>query len=131
MALKAEIFSKSLNNGNKFDLIITDFQMPGMNGVEMAREIKKLEKELGLDAPTIIVSSETHLICKECKRDMRLFDAILDKKSLNCDGRLAKEVEIALDFVIAKKVGSSKDIISCAKLLNINQNPGRPVPRLI
>lgn len=33
---------KKFNSGSKFDLLITDLNMPGMNGIEFIREVRKL-----------------------------------------------------------------------------------------
>lgn len=48
----AEQFLKEANRG--YDAIVLDFDLPGMNGLEL---IKKL-KELGIKTPVIIVSGE-------------------------------------------------------------------------
>ncbi len=41
-----------LLEGNQIDAVISDFQMPGMNGGELAAEIKRLKPQL----PVILVS---------------------------------------------------------------------------
>ena len=41
-APNAEEALKKFNNGTKFDLLITDLNMPGMNGIELIKEVRKL-----------------------------------------------------------------------------------------
>jgi len=41
-------------NSNKFDLIITDWNMPNMNGLEFICAVRKLDKEI----PIIMVTTE-------------------------------------------------------------------------
>ena len=40
--------------GNIFDLIISDVRMPGLNGVETVKQIKKLQAKLGQPNPQVI-----------------------------------------------------------------------------
>lgn len=42
---------------NKVDLMVLDYRMPGMNGAELAAEIRKLDKYRG--TPILMLSSET------------------------------------------------------------------------
>lgn len=46
---------------NRCDIVITDFQMPDMNGVEFCLEIKKRYPEL----PVILMSAMTHILDKQ------------------------------------------------------------------
>ena len=41
-APNAEEALKKFNNGAKIDLLITDLNMPGMNGIDLIREVRKL-----------------------------------------------------------------------------------------
>jgi two-component system chemotaxis response regulator CheY len=41
-APNAEDALKKFNNGTKIDLLITDLNMPGMNGIELIKEVRKL-----------------------------------------------------------------------------------------
>ena len=41
-APNAEDALKKFNNGTKIDLLITDLNMPGMNGIEFIKEVRKL-----------------------------------------------------------------------------------------
>lgn len=40
-----ELFRAAQRDGDPFDLVITDFQMPGLSGSDVARRIKKLSSE--------------------------------------------------------------------------------------
>lgn len=37
-----EMLGKSINGGDRIDLMITDFSMPGMNGAELAQQARQL-----------------------------------------------------------------------------------------
>ena len=41
-APNAEEALKKFNNGTKIDLLITDLNMPGMNGIELIKEVRQL-----------------------------------------------------------------------------------------
>ena len=41
-AANAELAMQKFNGGVKIDLLITDLNMPGMNGIELIREVRKL-----------------------------------------------------------------------------------------
>jgi len=61
-----------INKGKMFDLIITDMRMPEMNGIELAREIKKVSPKV----PIMLLSSvgdESH------SRHPELFSSVLTK----------------------------------------------------
>jgi signal transduction histidine kinase/ligand-binding sensor domain-containing protein/DNA-binding response OmpR family regulator len=60
-----------LRTDKEFDLVITDMQMPGMDGVELSRLIKEKNKKL----PIILLSS----IGNETKKNPELFIAVLTK----------------------------------------------------
>ena len=46
---------------NEIDLLILDIMLPGMNGYEITREIRKLEKETGIEkqVPIIAITANT------------------------------------------------------------------------
>lgn len=51
---------KKLNQNNVYDLIITDYNMPQMNGIELIKEIRKLSQ----DTFTVIISGSIDEIDK-------------------------------------------------------------------
>lgn len=53
-------------NGQKIDLMISDFKMPGMTGAELTKEVKS--KPQYKNMPVIILSSEKS---QQCKLDAR------------------------------------------------------------
>ena len=61
------ILSKSLNSNTVFDMILSDFQMPKMNGFQLVKEIKKMKSFKNI--PIIILTSMGMIgdskICKE------------------------------------------------------------------
>jgi signal transduction histidine kinase/DNA-binding response OmpR family regulator/HPt (histidine-containing phosphotransfer) domain-containing protein len=64
-----------LRRGDTFDLAILDMQMPGMDGLTLAREIRKLQAPIS-ELPLIMLTS---LGRSEIKEDMDLFVAYLNK----------------------------------------------------
>jgi CheY-like chemotaxis protein len=48
-----------------FDLVVMDLQMPGMNGIEATREIKKLRPELPVIAATANSFEDEEAACME------------------------------------------------------------------
>ncbi|MBN3752476.1 response regulator [Paraburkholderia sp. Tr-20389] len=63
----------------RVDLLITDLQMPGMNGVELARHVRASSGDSGHDVPIILLSANPDT--KLSDRDRTLFGAILVKTS--------------------------------------------------
>ena len=66
-------------DNDKFDVLVTDFRMEGMNGLELARKIH--DKHPGL--PVIIVTGygpiETGEDADACLQKQQLFPALLEK----------------------------------------------------
>ncbi len=65
-----------MKNHEKFDIIITDMEMPQMNGDELAAAIKKLDDYK--DVPVVVISS-SHKSASEIKNSKELFDAFITK----------------------------------------------------
>ena len=63
----------------KFDILVTDFRMDGMNGLELARKIHATSPEV----PVIIVTGYGHVDggkdVKDCLAKEQMFPALLDK----------------------------------------------------
>lgn len=63
-----------MDSENSFDILITDVQMPGLNGLELVTELE----ERGISIPVIIISGYTdHRIITSLKR--KGYDNILNK----------------------------------------------------
>lgn len=66
-------------NKQKFDLLVTDFRMEGMNGLELARQIHALNPQV----PVIIVTGYGPVDVGEdvnaCLQKEQMFPALLDK----------------------------------------------------
>ena len=43
---RARIWALSMLRAGRFDLLLADFAMPGMNGAELVREAKKIQPEM-------------------------------------------------------------------------------------
>lgn len=50
-----QLFMNRVEQQDRFDLIITDFGMPGMNGEEVAQQVKSISK----DTPVVLLSGWT------------------------------------------------------------------------
>ena len=59
---------------DRFDLVITDFSMPGMTGGELASRIKKLRP----DQPIIMATASIYII-EPANHPRHIVDCILDK----------------------------------------------------
>ena len=63
----------------KFDILVTDFRMEGMNGLELARKIHATEPNI----PVIIVTGYGHVEggkdVNACLQKEQMFPALLDK----------------------------------------------------
>jgi len=63
----------------KFDILVTDFRMEGMNGLELARRIHATEPNI----PVIIVTGYGHIDggkdVNACLQKEQMFPALLDK----------------------------------------------------
>jgi DNA-binding NtrC family response regulator len=66
-------------NREKFDMLVTDFRMEGMNGLELARQIHATNPEV----PVIIVTGYGHIDGGDdvnvCLPKEQMFPALLDK----------------------------------------------------
>ena len=74
----------------KFDLLVTDFRMEGMNGLELAKQVHATSPEI----PVILVTGYGPIDggrdVKECLSKDEMFPALLDKiKTYLGDGELA------------------------------------------
>ncbi len=54
---------------NNFDIILMDVQMPGMDGVEATREIRRIEQQNGVETPIPIIA----MTANKYSDDIRLF----------------------------------------------------------
>jgi two-component system NtrC family sensor kinase len=66
-------------NSEKFDMLVTDFRMEGMNGLELARQIHATNP----DVPVIIVTGYGHIEggddVSDCLPKEQMFPALLEK----------------------------------------------------
>lgn len=67
-------------NGEKFDMVLTDYYMPGMNGLELIRWVR--EKEQYKRLPVIVLTTESQR------------DVILQAKNAGATGWIHKPFEV-------------------------------------
>ncbi len=81
------------DKNNDFDLIISDYNMPYMNGLEVMEKISDILKSRNAQPPVILLysSSESHEITEGCKK-------------LNIDARLVKPVKMLELFALLNKL---------------------------
>ena len=60
----------SLFNQNSYDIIITDYNMPVMNGIEMINEIKKINNKI----PVILLTGNRKISIKNIKTIYKPFN---------------------------------------------------------
>jgi PAS domain S-box-containing protein len=90
-----ELFSKSFNNNNPFDLVITDLGMPGLDGYTFSKKIKKLCPNV----PIILLTGWGSLINKE---DYPTVDYILNKPIM------MKDLQKVINELFRNKKNNSK-----------------------
>ena len=81
--LKAKAL-QHLKDGHRYDLALIDFQMPGMNGSDLAKQMYRLKT--GPRIPVIILSSSCEHIPADPSIEARLFKPV--KMSRLCDQML-------------------------------------------
>jgi signal transduction histidine kinase/ligand-binding sensor domain-containing protein/DNA-binding response OmpR family regulator len=74
LAASGEEVLQLLSNGDHFDLLLSDMQMPEMDGIQLATEVKKVAPQL----PIILLSSMGDLAAVS-KEHPTLFNAVLGK----------------------------------------------------
>lgn len=89
-ASSAEAAMKEFNNGKKFDLIITDFNMPGMNGAELISAARKLPNLRF--TPILVLTTES----KQSRRD--------EARQAGATGWIVKPVESTKLIAALKKL---------------------------
>ena len=77
-------------NPEKFDAVITDMTMPGMNGEELSKEIKKIRK----DIPIILCTGYNSNVNPETGKEVSVSRIIMKPLTLH---ELAKTVRKVLD----------------------------------
>lgn len=86
----AEAALKEFSAGKKFDLIITDFNMPGMNGADLIRAARKLPN--CRFTPILVLTTES----KQARRD--------EAREAGATGWIVKPVESAKLIAALKKL---------------------------
>ena len=108
----AKVYS-SLADNQPIDLIISDYQMPGMNGEELLLKIK--DEKAFKDIPTIMVSSVTERT------------SIENRDSVNVDAWLVKPLQASMLF---DAIASVLYNIQVSKLKNTHEEMQKLTPRV-
>ena len=80
-----EIFRLSLEKDRPFDLVCLDIMMPEMDGHDVLKEIRKKEKEKGIDD-----SDKAKIIMTTALSDK---DNVIDAARSQCNGYLVKPID--------------------------------------
>lgn len=93
-------FSEALDQGLGFDAVVLDIMMPGMDGIEAARRIRRLEAERGAAACRVLMLS------------------CLD----GAEPQIAAQYEAGADGYLTKPV-NAQDVLTALANLDLPQNP--------
>jgi DNA-binding NtrC family response regulator len=133
---EAEDGEKALHllSGGSFDLVLLDFRMPGMNGLEVLRELKGINPEIDAVIITAYGTVETAVSAmKAGARDYITKPVELDELSILIDRiadhrRLVKENQILRQEIKAKGVTSDAIRYKSAKMAELINLAGRIAP---
>ena len=99
-------FQENLNNKTPYDLVISDINMPKMNGIELAKKIKEYDDDLAI----IFITARNEK------------DILLEAIELNISSFMIKPIDFALLYEnikkISKKLYTQKQLISKQKELS-------------
>ncbi len=73
---------QKLNNTEKYDILVTDIEMPGMNGLELVRKIKESEKHKGLPVVMLTALKAENIREKGIAAGADAYEYKLDKEQL-------------------------------------------------
>jgi two-component system NtrC family response regulator len=133
---EAEDGKKALHllNGSFFDLVLLDFKMPGMNGLEVLQEVKRINPEIDAVIITAYGTVETAVSAmKAGARDYITKPVELDELSILIDRiadhrRLVKENQILRQEIKAKGVTSDTIRYKSSKMAELINLAGRIAP---
>lgn len=63
--MKALDFLATSENSNKIDLIVTDYEMPGMTGLDLMKRVQESSSSWVKNIPVVVMSSESD-VAREC-----------------------------------------------------------------
>lgn len=89
------------NSGGRFDLVVTDYKMPKMTGVELIAELREISPAM----PIVLISGFTDTL--GLNEANTLADAVLQKSS-NEVTQLVRTVSKLLNKAVRKPPGTSK-----------------------
>ncbi len=118
-----EIDSLSQNMSNPFDLLLINYKLPDMNGLEAIQQLKTIEAPMGMPAIIMLTDYHTELIIKESAQEYqlagilvkpinysKLFDAIISVFGKE-EGVFAKANSYELRGIMEDKLEGAKVLL--------------------
>ncbi len=102
-------------DGNKYDIIISDIMMPGVDGFQFAKEIRATDSEM----PIIFMSAREDLTSKQIGYSIGIDDYIVKPVDLN-------ELVLRIEALLRRaKIASSRKIVVGSFVMNMDERTAK------